>query len=225
MQDVGIDIKKRVSLISQYSDKDLLFALHYYGTEFEKQKLFSKEFYHDNELLNSNRVLEKISNTDFTIDSVIKSDQDVYLSQEMLRKVDLFTMASSIEGRVPFVRRDIFKISQNLSFNQLVEGGDLKSFLRKSVKSILPQDVISRPKHGFNFPIDQWLENDWSDLVEDTFSPSSRIFKLGIIDENSLIFAKELLRSSVKLNGHTIFALIVLERFLQIEKDNNCCEG
>ena len=225
MQDVGIDIKERVSLISQYSDKDLLFALHYYGTESEKQRLFSKEFYHDNELLESNRVLEKISDTDFTIDSVIKSDQDVYLSQEMLRKVDLFTMASSIEGRVPFVRRDIFKISQNLSFNQLVEGGDLKSFLKKSVKSILPQDVISRPKHGFNFPIDQWLESDWSDLVEDTFSPSSYIFKLGIIDENSLIFAKELLRSSVKLNGHTIFALIVLERFLQIEKDNNCCEG
>ena len=143
----------------------------------------------------------------------------------MLRKVDLFTMASSIEGRVPFVRRDIFKISQNLSFNQLVEGGVLKSFLKKSVKFMLPQDIISRPKHGFNFPIDQWLENDWSDLVEDTFSPSSYIFKLGIIDENSLIFAKELLRSSVKLNGHTIFALIVLERFLQIEKDNNCCEG
>ena len=225
MQDVGINVKKRINLISQYSDADLLFALHYYGTESEKKKLFSKEFYHDNELLASNRILERNSETDFTIDSVIKSDREVYLPQEMLRKVDLFTMASSIEGRVPFVRRDVFKISQSLSFNQLVEDGNLKSLLKKSVKSILSEEVRSRPKHGFNFPIEQWLINDWSNLVEDTFSPSSCIFKMGIIDGSSLEFVRHMLRSTNKLNGHTIFALIVLERFLQTEQDKTCCES
>jgi hypothetical protein len=37
------NLKDRISLIAQYSDEDLLFALHYYGTEEEKKQLFKKE--------------------------------------------------------------------------------------------------------------------------------------------------------------------------------------
>jgi len=225
MQDIGINLKDRNSLIAQYSDEDLLFALHYYGTEEEKKQLFKKEFFNDNLLETSSRILKSQDDSVLTIDSVLDSDREIYLPQEMLRKVDLFTMASSVEGRVPFVRKEIFEISKNLRFSQLVENENLKAFLKKSINSILPPEVVTRQKHGFNFPIDKWLVSDWIDLVNETFSPSSLIFTLGIIDENSLRIANEMLASKSKLNGHTIFSMIVLERFLQIGEKNVCYEA
>jgi asparagine synthase (glutamine-hydrolysing) len=223
MQDIGTNLKDRISLIAQYSDEDLLFALHYYGTEEEKKQLFKKEFFYDNFLESSSRILRTEGKSELTIESVLESDRNIYLPQEMLRKVDLFTMASSVEGRVPFVRKEIFEISKNLKFSQHVENGNLKAFLKKSVNSILPAEVVTRQKHGFNFPIDKWLVSDWVDLVNDTFSPSSLIFSMGIIDVGSLRIANEMLANKSKLNGHTIFAMIILERFLQIGERNACC--
>lgn len=225
MQDTGINLGERIALIAQYSDEDLLFALHYYATEDEKKNLFKKEFYYDNTFEVSSRILKPQDESVLTINSVLESDRNVYLPQEMLRKVDLFTMASSVEGRVPFVRKEIFEISKNLRFSQHVENGNLKAFLKKSVNSILPTEVVVRQKHGFNFPIDKWLASDWSDLVKETFSRNSRIFSLGIIDANSLKIAEEMLNSKTKLNGHTIFSMIVLERFLQIGESNACLEA
>jgi asparagine synthase (glutamine-hydrolysing) len=223
MQDIGTNLKDRISLIAQYSDEDLLFALHYYGTEEEKKQLFKKEFFYDNFLESSSRILRTEGKSELTIESVLESDRNIYLPQEMLRKVDLFTMASSVEGRVPFVRKEIFEISKNLKFSQHVENGNLKAFLKKSVNSILPTEVVTRQKHGFNFPIDKWLVSDWVDLVNETFSPSSLIFSMGIIDVSSLRIANEMLANKSKLNGHTIFAMIILERFLQIGERNACC--
>jgi asparagine synthase (glutamine-hydrolysing) len=225
MQDTGINLNDRITSIAQYSDEDLLFALHYYGTEEEKKNLFKREFYYDNLFEVSSRILKSQYEFEVTIDSVLESDRNVYLPQEMLRKVDLFTMASSVEGRVPFVRKEIFEISKNLRFSQLVEKGNLKAFLKKSVNSILPIEIVARQKHGFNFPIDKWLVSDWSDLVKETFSRSSRIYSLGIIDANSLIVAEQMLNSKTKLNGHTIFSMIVLERFLQIGESDVCCKA
>jgi asparagine synthase (glutamine-hydrolysing) len=225
MQDTGINLNDRITSIAQYSDEDLLFALHYYGTEEEKKNLFKREFYYDNLFEVSSRILKSQYEFEVTIDSVLESDRNIYLPQEMLRKVDLFTMASSVEGRVPFVRKEIFEISKNLRFSQLVEKGNLKAFLKKSVNSILPIEIVARQKHGFNFPIDKWLVSDWSDLVKETFSRSSRIYSLGIIDDNSLIVAEQMLNSKTKLNGHTIFSMIVLERFLQIGESDVCCKA
>jgi asparagine synthase (glutamine-hydrolysing) len=225
MQDTGINLNDRIALIAQYSDEDLLFALHYYGTEEEKKKLFKQEFYTDNLFEASSRILKTQFDPEVTVNSVLESDRNVYLPQEMLRKVDLFTMASSVEGRVPFVRKEIFEISKNLMFSQQVEMGNLKAFLKKSVNSILPTKIITRQKHGFNFPIDKWLVSDWSDLVKETFSRNSRIYSLGIIDANSLIVAEQMLNSKTKLNGHTIFSMIVLERFLQIGERDVCCKA
>jgi asparagine synthase (glutamine-hydrolysing) len=41
------------------------------------------------------------------------------------------------------------------------------------VRKELPRDIINRPKHGFNVPIDHWLQNEWCDLFEETFAESS----------------------------------------------------
>jgi asparagine synthase (glutamine-hydrolysing) len=83
---------------------------------------------------------------------------------------------------------------------------------------ILPQDVCSRPKHGFNVPIDHWLKGEWAFLVEDTFSVNSELFRKGLIDNNSRHIAKKMLSDKKRLNGHSIFAYVMLNMWLENNK-------
>jgi asparagine synthase (glutamine-hydrolysing) len=77
-------------------------------------------------------------------------------------------------------------------------------------------DVINRPKHGFNVPIDFWLNGEWSDLVDEAFGLDSNLHKLGIISKDSLSVAKKMLSDTERLNGHTIFCYIMLNKWLEV---------
>ena len=95
----------------------------------------------------------------------INQDRNLYLTQEMMRKVDRFTMAHSIEGRVPFVSFESLNFASGLSFEKLTSGENLKPLLRRAFRNHLPPAIIKRAKHGFNVPIDYWLKNDWFFLI------------------------------------------------------------
>lgn len=145
----------------------------------------------------------------------IKQDRVFYLPNEMLKKVDRMTMAYSVEGRAPFVAPSVLSLADKLKYKHLVRGGRLKWVLRKAFEDILPPEVINRPKHGFNVPIDHWLKNEWSFLVEETFSKDSALYRNGVINGCARKAANEMLFDSSRLNGHTIFSFIMLNRWLE----------
>ena len=214
MQDIGMPVELRLDIISKYSDEDFLFALHYYATENDKKSLFSNDFQIS---LNGYESAAKLGSTFGTLQtplSVLQSDRIMYLNQEMLRKVDLFTMANSIEGRAPFVRKKVLNLAAALSFEELVRDGELKWILRKAFSDQLPKEILNRKKHGFNFPIEEWLQNEWRHLVTNTFSTNSQLFQRGLIDKISIRNVGEFLNSTRKLHGHTLFSFIVLDMFL-----------
>jgi asparagine synthase (glutamine-hydrolysing) len=138
----------------------------------------------------------------------------------MLRKVDRMTMASSIEGRVPFVRREIVEFALALTVEQLRSGYGLKGLLRGAFAPDLPDSLLYRPKHGFNFPIEKWIGHEWKNIVAETFSMNSSLFKMGFIDLKSLRNVKKFIDSREKLHGHTILSFVVLNRWLDSWKNN-----
>jgi asparagine synthase (glutamine-hydrolysing) len=101
-------------------------------------------------------------------------DQSVWLSDEMLTKVDRMTMGASIEARCPLLDRDLARYLAGLPFNRKVPGsrdGDLKHLLRRVAKDFVPADVLNRPKHGFNVPLDAWFRGGAGRLLADALSP------------------------------------------------------
>ena len=101
-------------------------------------------------------------------------DQSVWLSDEMLTKVDRMTMGASIEARCPLLDRDLARYLAGLPFNQKVPGsrnGDLKHLLRRVAEEFLPADLLKRPKHGFNVPLDAWFRGGAGLLLADALSP------------------------------------------------------
>ena len=191
-QNVGISLKDRVKAIERMSPNYRGWAWHYYAHESEKNLLFNKEWSSD--LLSSIRYFDTLNKND-SAESFIKHDRDFYFPNEMLRKVDRMTMAHSVEGRAPFASRSIIALANNLKSHQMVKGKNLKWVLRKAFEDILPMEIINRPKHGFNVPIDHWLNDSWSDLVEESFSTDSELYKHGMISKDSYLVAKKCLET------------------------------
>jgi asparagine synthase (glutamine-hydrolysing) len=101
-------------------------------------------------------------------------DVAVWLPDEMLAKVDRMTMAASIEARCPLLDRDLARYLAGVPFHQKMpgsRGGDLKHLLRGVAKEFLPADLLNRPKHGFNVPLDAWFRGSAGSLLADALSP------------------------------------------------------
>ena len=124
---------------------------------------------------------------------------------------------------MPFLDREIQKVARSLSFDQMVRDGELKWALKNAFADILPEDILRRPKHGFNVPIDYWLKGKWKFLIDETFSVNSCLFKEGLISENALGMAYDLLEDKKSFHGHTIFCYIILNIWLkEVHHGNNC---
>ena len=166
------------------------------------------------------RFFSSLNNKDEPME-FIKHDRNFYFPNEMLRKVDRFGMANSVEGRTPFASAEVISLSNFLKEEHIFKNNHLKWLLRKAFEDLLSSDVFNRPKHGFNVPIDHWLKTEWYDLVEETFSSGSEILKKNIIKSDSMDTAIQLLKDPNRLHGHTIFSFIILNMWLGRKIGNN----
>lgn len=213
-QNFGLAENERLALMAGYSAQQRAWAWHYYAHEKEKAQLFPAEWREG--LQSSLRHFAAFNGAaEWMPDCYIEQDRAFYLPNEMLRKLDRMTMAHSIEGRVPFAAPAVLAHAKRLSYSQMVRGTSLKWALRQAYADVLPADIVERPKHGFNVPIDHWLKGEWHDLLEATFSPSSMLHKLGMLNANAAQSAEQMLHDPERLNGHSLFCYIVLNRWLE----------
>jgi len=103
-------------------------------------------------------------------------DIESYLPDDLMYKVDIASMAHSLEVRSPFLDTDVVEFGLSLPENQRV-GKFGKILLRKLALEYLPANLIDRPKMGFGIPRKEWLGSVLSPLVNDV-----------ICDRNSLIY-------------------------------------
>ena len=213
----SFQIEDKLKKLKTYSSDKRAWGWHYYASEKSKKIIFSNEL--SDSCKSSHRHFSEFNDQDiWECEEYIRNDRAFYLPNEMLKKADRMGMANSVEIRVPFVSREILELVDNIKHENLIFDGNLKSLLKDGFKDELGQEVLDRPKHGFNVPIDKWLKNEWKDLVEETFSSESELRKHSIINENfSLKEATAMIYDKKQLHGHTIFCLIVLNMWLERE--------
>lgn len=206
-------IESRIKRMAGYDHPLRAWAWHYYASEEEKTRIFHGDLVGENSIrwLSRTRVEEPLD--------YIRGDRAFYFPNEMLSKVDRMTMAFSIEGRAPFAAPSVQNFASRLNWNMLVQNHQLKWVLRQAFCSELPAEIITRPKHGFNVPIDVWLKGEWNDLFEETFSKNSPLFQNGIINKEAYKYARQLLFDTKKIAGHVIFAFVMLHLWM-VEREN-----
>ena len=221
-QNFGLSLSERLKFLYRYPPQIRAWAWHYYAAESEKVTLFNDEYF-ENKYPSYRFFNQFKSDRIWSPEDFIRQDREFYFPYEMLRKVDRMTMAYSVEGRVPFAAPAVLNHANKLKYSHFVRGNNLKWALRYAFADLLSDEVINRPKHGFNVPIDHWLKGDWSDLVEDAFNMDSALMKAGIIHKNSFKVAKAMLNDKDRLNGHTIFCFVMLNLWLEKKNHGNHC--
>ena len=101
---------------------------------------------------------------------ILFDDLKMYLEGDILYKVDRASMAASLEVRVPFLNRDAVRFINELPFELKLHRFNGKYLLKKSVRDLLPNKIIDRPKKGFNMPVAQWLTSELRELLLDMLS-------------------------------------------------------
>lgn len=79
------------------------------------------------------------------------------LPELLLMRVDKITMATSVEARVPFLDHHLIEYAMGLPRSLKVKGATGKHILKRALESVLPNDVLYKPKRGFGAPIDEWF--------------------------------------------------------------------
>ena len=100
------------------------------------------------------------------LDRLLYADIKTYLV-ELLMKQDQMSMATSIESRVPFLDHKLVEFAATLPDAWKLSGFTTKRILRESMKGLLPESSLNRPKMGFPVPFAGWTRGAWNGVARD----------------------------------------------------------
>jgi asparagine synthase (glutamine-hydrolysing) len=146
--------------------------------EEREKKLLLKEY---NSNLNYTSITGPIYNQSISYDTVTKMqhlDILTWLKGDILLKADKMTMAHSLELRVPFLDKEVFKVAAKINSEQKVKNNTTKYILRKAAEGIVPEHVLNRKKLGFPVPMRHWLKDEMYDWATNLIrsSPTDYLF-------------------------------------------------
>lgn len=101
-------------------------------------------------------------------DATLGVDAALYLPDDLLVKVDIASMAHSLEARSPFLDHEFMEFAATIPFDLKVRGRVKKYILKRALGGLLPEAILHRPKMGFGVPIDRWLRKELRDLLCET---------------------------------------------------------
>jgi len=107
------------------------------------------------------------SDADNLVDATLDVDVSNYLPDDLLVKVDVATMAHGLEARAPFLDHEFMEFAASLPADFKLRGRVKKYLLKRAVRSLLPADIIDRPKMGFGVPLDHWFRKDLREMAHD----------------------------------------------------------
>jgi asparagine synthase (glutamine-hydrolysing) len=108
-----------------------------------------------------------------SFDRMIRSDLDAYLPGDLLVKVDIATMANSLELRSPMLDVNVVEWGLSLPRKYKIKGFETKHILKDVARSLVPAELIDRPKMGFGIPRAEWLRTGMKELVIDTLTDTT----------------------------------------------------
>ncbi len=82
-----------------------------------------------------------------------------YLQDDILTKTDRATMMNSLESRAVFLDNDLVEFCRKLPRRFKIRNGTRKYLLRRVAETLLPREIVERPKKGFGIPVGQWLKS------------------------------------------------------------------
>jgi asparagine synthase (glutamine-hydrolysing) len=111
------------------------------------------------------------------LSKIMLTDFQSILPYILLKKIDISSMQNSLEGRSPFLSKEILEFAPGLSDELKVRGGTTKYLLRKLAAKYLPVGNEKLPKRGFEVPIINLVNKDLHPMLQDYLNDSNCLYK------------------------------------------------
>jgi asparagine synthase (glutamine-hydrolysing) len=108
-----------------------------------------------------------------TIETMSTMDMRSYLPGDLLVKVDIASMANSIETRSPLLDHNVIEFAASIPYEYRMKNGESKHVLRQIARDLVPAQLIDRPKMGFAIPRAEWLRGPLREMSLDLLTDST----------------------------------------------------
>ena len=144
----------------------------------------------------------------------LSRDVRIILLSALLVKMDIATMAASLEGRSPLMDHLVGEYAMSLPLEYHLDGQRTKTLLRDAYADVLPAEVTGLGKRGFEIPLASWLQNEMNDLLMDVLSPKNAYVRQYLTDE----YVDGVIRGELMQErnwAYCAYSLLVLELWLR----------
>jgi len=155
------------------------------GTESEADRFFPRG-YHDTEYSARKNEILKYLREDGDINDVLLTDMHLVLVNDMLMKVDLMSMANSLEVRTPFLDYNVVDFAFSLPASSKIDSGGRKKIVRDTFRKLLPEELYSRKKQGFEVPLLKWFRTDLKNMITNELLSEDMITEQKLFDYNEV---------------------------------------
>ncbi len=142
---------------------------HHFGPE-HKRDLYTTEFARAVDGVDPHADLERFFQDDGTptlLDRMLAADLETYLPNTLLVKMDIASMANSLEARSPFLDHTLVEFAARIPAHLKLRGWTPKYILRRAAEAYLPADILKRRKQGFSLPVDPWFRGELRGYVHE----------------------------------------------------------
>lgn len=158
------------------------------------------------------------------VEATAHVDVQQYLPDDLLVKMDIASMASSLEVRSPLLDHRVVEFAASLPLHLKLRGGVSKFLLREAVRHELPASVMTRRKMGFGVPIDHWLRHELKEMAYDLLlGPTARA--RGYFRPRAVQRYLDEHTTGTAEHHHRIWALLMLELWHRTFIDGTSSEG
>ncbi len=148
------------------------------------------------------------------VDASLLTDTMTYLPNDLLVKVDIASMAVSLEARSPFLDHHVIEFAASLPENLKMRGLTTKYLLKRVLKQLLPSENLKRRKMGFGVPIGHWLRHEMQGFLRETLL-SEKALRRGFFKLEIITRLVEDHTRGVRDHAHRLWMLLMLELWFQ----------
>lgn len=137
-------------------------------SEESKEKLYTDEFRNKTRNLDSSLLMADLFKQAGELDSIDAAlfvDTFFGLQNDLLVKMDIASMANSLETRSPLLDHRLLEFSASLPSKLKIHNFSLKYIFKKALNGVVPEKILKRQKMGFTVPVDRWFREELKDYL------------------------------------------------------------
>ncbi len=153
------------------------------------------------------------------VEKIMETDLYTYLPEDILTKVDIASMASSLEVRSPFMDYEVVEFAASLPLKFKQRRVSSKHILKQAFSDMLPSEIINRSKKGFGVPLAVWFRGVWREQLQEHLL-EGLLVKDDFFKKNAI---ENMLNEHIVKKcdySYPLWSMLILELFLEQEAED-----